>query len=246
MQSAMPAERPLVRLDDKYALTEGRVVVSGTQALVLLMLLQRRRDQAAGLKTAGFCSRYRGSPLSTLDQEFQRAQKHLAPLGIRFQGGVNEALAATAVQGSQLLHLDPLATVDGVFGMWFGKGAGLDQSVDAIRHANNAGTAPHGGVLAVVGDDHALKSSALAHHCEPTCADLRMPVLYPCDIGEALRFGLLGFALSRDSGCWVAFKALPEVLNSTAIVDLAAGNIEIQVPADSGNVGNRHIQWPDP
>lgn len=245
-QRSRPAGDSSVSLEDKYALQEGSAVVSGTQALVLLMILQRRRDQAAGLNTAGFCSGYRGSPLSTLDQEFQRAEKFLTPLGIRFQGGVNEALAATAIQGTQLVHLDSAATVDGVFGMWFGKGAGLDQSVDAMRHANNAGTAPRGGVLAVVGDDHALKSSALAHHCEPTCADLRMPLLYPCDIEETLQFGLLGYALSRDSGCWVGFKAVPEVLNSSAIVDLSAGRLDIRVPPDPGKLRNRHIQWPDP
>lgn len=238
--------RASVTLEDRYVLEDGFAVVSGTQALVLLMILQRRMDRQAGLNTAGFCSGYRGSPLSTLDQEFHRAQKVLDPLGIRFHGGVNEALAATAVHGTQMLHLDPLAEVDGVFGMWFGKGAGLDQSIDVMRHANNAGTAPHGGVLAVVGDDHALKSSALAHHCEPTFADLRIPVLYPCDIEETLRFGLLGYAMSRYSGSWVGLKTLPEVVNSSAVVGLRSATPPIHVPPDEEGARNPHIRWPDP
>lgn len=234
-----------IGLDDKYTLEEGRALVTGTQALVLLMMMQRRRDRLAGLRTAGLCTGYRGSPLSTLDQEFERARKFLAPLDIRYQGGVNEALAATVAWGTQLVHLDPAAKVDGVFAMWFGKGAGLDQCIDVMRHANNAGTAPRGGVLAVVGDDHALKSSAQAHHCEPAFADLRIPVLYPADIQELLHFGMLGYALSRDSGSWVGLKTLPEVVNSSAVVDLRADTLPIHLPPDQAE-RNRHIRWPDP
>lgn len=239
-------EFPDVSPEDRYSLTRGRAVLTGTQALVLLMILQRRRDIATGLNTAGFCTGYRGSPLSTLDMEFERASAFLEPLGIRHQGAVNEALAATAVWGSQQVHLDAAATVDGVFGLWYGKGAGLDQSVDVIRHANSAGTSPNGGVLAVVGDDHALKSSAQAHHCEPTLADIRVPVFYPSDIQELLHFGLLGLALSRYSGSWVGLKTLPEVVNSTAVVDLDYSALEIEEPVLEKENLNRHIQWPDP
>lgn len=235
-----------VSLDDKYALTSGRAYINGMQALVLLTLMQRRRDKAAGLNTAGFVSGYRGSPLSGLDQEFIAAARFLDPLDIKFKGGVNESLAATAVWGTQNLHLDSEAIYDGVFAMWYGKGAGLDQCVDVMRHANNAGTAPHGGVLAVVGDDHALKSSSQPHHCEPTFADLRIPVFYPASIAEILSFGLLGYALSRDAGCWVGLKTLPETVNSAAVIDLSAAESSIMLPADLPRGPSRHVQWPDP
>lgn len=250
VKAALPANPDLqvgISLDDKYSLESGSAVVTGTQALVLLMMMQRRRDRRLGLNTAGLCTGYRGSPLSTLDQEFQRAQKFLTPLDIRYQGGVNEALAATVAWGTQLLHIDAAAKVDGVFAMWYGKGAGLDQCIDVMRHANNAGTAPRGGVLAVVGDDHAMKSSAQAHHCEPAFADMRIPVLYPSDIQEMLRFGLLGYALSRDSGSWVGLKTLPELVNSSAVIEMSIDSMNIALPAsESAQVRNRHVQWPDP
>ncbi|KQX18560.1 MULTISPECIES: indolepyruvate ferredoxin oxidoreductase family protein [unclassified Sphingomonas] len=235
-----------VTLEDRYTRQAGPAMLSGTQALVLLMMMQRRLDHAAGNDTAGFCSGYRGSPLSTLDQDFIRAKRHLEPLGIRFQGGINEALAATAVWGTQTLQLDPKARVEGVFGMWYGKGAGLDQSVDVIRHASSGGTSPLGGVLAVVGDDHALKSSAQPHHCEPTFADMQIPVLYPSDIGEIVRFGLHGYALSRFAGLWVGLKTVPETVNSTTIVDLGALVPDRRLPQSCADLAAPHVRWPDP
>lgn len=234
-----------VRLDDPFTATSGPVYVTGSQALVLIMMQQRRRDIAAGLNTGGFCSGYRGSPLSTLDRDFERAMPFLHPLNIRFQGGVNEALGATAVWGTQMSALDAKANVEGVFGMWYGKGAGLDQCIDVMRHANNAGTAAKGGVLAVVGDDHALKSSAQPHHCEPTFADLRIPILYPSDMQEMLTYGLYGYALSRDSACWVGLKVLPEVVNGSGVVQLS-DQPQIVFPEELEGAENRHIQWPDP
>jgi indolepyruvate ferredoxin oxidoreductase len=233
-------------IDDRYRAEQGQCLLTGTQALVLLTVLQRRRDAARGLRTGGFVSGYRGSPLGTVDVEFERARAVLAPLNIRCQPGVNEALSATACWGTQYLHLDKEARVDGVFALWYGKGAGLDQSVDAMRHANNAGTAPRGGVLAVVGDDHTLKSSAQAHHCEPTFADLGIPVLYPASVQELLELGLLGIALSRVSGCWVGLKTVAEVVNTTAVVALEPDLGQAVELDPQWGAGDVHLRWPDP
>ncbi|HEX6980967.1 MAG TPA: indolepyruvate ferredoxin oxidoreductase family protein, partial [Alphaproteobacteria bacterium] len=186
-----------VALDDKYRLEVGYAYLSGTQALVRLLLAQKARDEAAGYRTAGFVSGYRGSPLGELDIELWRARPFLEQRDIRFVPGVNEELAATSVWGTQMIGLNGETTYDGVFGLWYGKGAGLDRSGDALRHTNGAGTAPRGGVIAVIGDDHAQKSSTHAYHCEPTCADLMIPLLYPADAAEIIEYGLLGWAMSR-------------------------------------------------
>ncbi len=236
-----------VSLDDKYGLESGRVYLTGTQALVRLALAQRDRDRAAGLKTAGFISGYRGSPLGGYDQALWKARRHLLGHDIHFQPGVNEDLAATAVWGSQQVNLWPGGTVDGVFGIWYGKGPGVDRSGDVFKHANGAGTAPHGGVLALAGDDHASKSSTFPHQSEHAFAAAMIPVLHPSGVQEIIDLGLHGFAMSRYSGCWVGFKCLTETIDSSASIRVAPDRVGIAVPEDfdmpPGGLG---IRWPDP
>ncbi|MDZ7825497.1 MAG: hypothetical protein U5R48_05120 [Gammaproteobacteria bacterium] len=218
--------RENVALDDRYALESGRILLSGIQALVRLPMLQARRDAAAGLDTAGFISGYRGSPLGGLDQALWGASKYLDAAGVRFQPGVNEDLAATSVQGSQQVGLFPGARHDGVFGMWYGKAPGVDRSGDAFRHANAAGTAPHGGVLALAGDDHGCKSSTLPSQSEYAFMDLGMPVLSPAgrpatssNIG-LLRLGAV--AASAAAGLGLSGRS-PTPCDSTATVDAGEG-----------------------
>ncbi len=210
-----------VTLNDKYALEQGRVFLSGIQALVRLPMLQRQADLAAGLNTAGFISGYRGSPLGGLDQNLWRAQRFLEDNHIRFQPGVNEDMAMTAVWGSQQLNLFPGAKYDGVFAMWYGKGPGVDRCGDVLKHGNAAGTAPHGGVLVCAGDDHAATSSTLPHQSDHMFAAAMVPVLYPANVQEILDYGLWGWAMSRYSGCWVAFKSVAEVVESSASVSVS-------------------------
>ena len=192
-----PAALAKVSLDDKYTLHAGRVFLTGTQALVRLPMLQRERDLAAGLNTAGYISGYRGSPLGGLDQTLWRAKQHLASHHIKFQPGVNEDLAATAIWGTQQLNLFPGAKYDGVFSMWYGKGPGVDRCGDVFKHANSAGTSKHGGVLVLAGDDHAAKSSTLAHQSEHILKACCIPVLNPANVQDYIDFGLHGFAMSR-------------------------------------------------
>ncbi|HEX6143874.1 MAG TPA: indolepyruvate ferredoxin oxidoreductase family protein, partial [Geminicoccaceae bacterium] len=236
-----------VSLDDRYALDEGRIYLSGIQALVRLLLTQRRRDRAAGLNTAGFVSGYRGSPLGGLDKALQAARAHLDAHQIHFQPGLNEDLAATAVWGSQQVGLFPGARHDGVFALWYGKGPGVDRSGDVFKHANAAGTAPRGGVLAVAGDDHACKSSTLPHQSEQAFIAAMMPVLHPSGIEDLLELGSLGFALSRFSGLWVGFKILADVADSAAAVDLDLTRPPIVLPEEFARpAGGLNIRWPDP
>ncbi len=197
----MGLAHPNVTLDDKYTLESGRVFLSGIHALVRLPLIQRQRDLAAGLNTAGFISGYRGSPLGGFDQHLWRAHKYLEEAHVRFQPGLNEDLAATSVWGSQQVNLFPGARYDGVFAMWYGKGPGVDRTGDVFKHANNAGTSRHGGVLAIAGDDHACKSSTLPSQSEFSWMDAMMPVLHPAGVQEVLDLGLYGWAMSRYSGC---------------------------------------------
>jgi len=179
-----------VTLDDKYTLPSGRIYLSGVQALVRLPMLQHQRDQAAGLNTGGFISGYRGSPLGVYDNALWQARRFLQKHNIQFQPGINEDLAATAVWGSQQVNLFPQATVDGVFGLWYGKGPGVDRSTDALKHANAAGTSPHGGVIAIAGDDHGCQSSTLAHQSEHIFEAAMIPILNPSTLQEYLAFGL--------------------------------------------------------
>ena len=235
-----------VSLDDKFTLPSGRAYMTGIDALVRLLIMQKQRDRAAGLNTAGFVSGYRGSPLGGLDQALWRAAKHLDAHDVVFTPGVNEELAMTAVRGSQEVTLFPGAKVDGVYGMWYGKGPGLDRSVDALKHANAVGTSKYGGVLAVVGDDHACKSSTLPHQCEHVFMGVSAPVLHPANVQEVLDFGLFGWALSRYCGCWVGFKLITENCDSAASVDVDPDRITIKIPEMFElPPGGVHARWPD-
>jgi indolepyruvate ferredoxin oxidoreductase len=233
-------------LDDKYTLERGRVFLTGTQALIRLMMLQRERDLRAGINTAGFVSGYRGSPLGGLDQALWRAQAHLEGHHIRFQPGVNEDLAATSIWGTQQLNLFPGARYDGVFSMWYGKGPGVDRCGDVFKHANAAGTSRHGGVLALAGDDHAAKSSTLPHQSEHIFKACLIPVLNPANVQDYLDLGLHGFAMSRYSGCWVAFKCVTDVVESGASVIVDPDRVRVNLPADFAMPpGGLNIRWPD-
>jgi indolepyruvate ferredoxin oxidoreductase len=233
-------------LDDKYTLEQGRVFLTGTQALIRLMMLQRSRDQRAGLNTAGFVSGYRGSPLGGLDQALWRAKSHLESHHIKFQPGVNEDLAATAIWGTQQVNLFPGAKYDGVFSMWYGKGPGVDRCGDVFKHANAAGTAKHGGVLVLAGDDHAAKSSTLPHQSEHIFKACLIPVLNPANVQDYLDLGLHGIAMSRYSGLWVAFKCVTDVVESGSSVLIDEKRTTMKIPTDfSLPPGGLNIRWPD-
>ena len=235
-----------VSLDDKYTLEQGRVFLSGTQALVRLPMMQRRRDEAAGLNTGCFISGYRGSPLGGLDQQLWQAKKFIEKHHIKFQPGVNEDLACTALWGSQQLGLFPGANYEGVFGMAYAKGPGIDRSGDALRHANLAGTAKHGGVLVLAGDDHTSKSSTTAHQTEFAFVDSMIPVLNPSGVQEFLDLGIYGWAMSRYSGCWTAFKVVAETVDTSASVYVDPHRIDIKMPDDfEMPEGGLNIRWPD-
>jgi indolepyruvate ferredoxin oxidoreductase len=221
-----------VTLDDKYQCTEGRIHISGSQALVRAAMMQRLRDRAAGLRTACFISGYRGSPMHNLDKELWAANRFLPGADIHFLPAINEDLAATAIWGTQQVGIFGDARHDGVFAMWYGKGPGLDRSIDAIRHAHLAGSARHGGVLAVVGDDHPLSSTDSPAAHETLFADLLMPVLYPASVQEIIDFALLGWALSRFCGGWVGFKLIPDTVDAASSVTAEAARPEILVPND--------------
>jgi indolepyruvate ferredoxin oxidoreductase len=233
-------------LDDKYALDHGRAFMSGVQALVRLPMLQRTRDVAAGLNTAGFISGYRGSPLGAYDQSLWKARSHLQQHQVVFQPGVNEELAATAVWGSQQLDLYPdQRRFDGVFGLWYGKGPGVDRSVDVFKHANMAGTARHGGVIAVAGDDHVAKSSSLAHQSDHVFKACGIPVFFPANVQEILDLGLHAWALSRFSGLWAGLKTIQEVVESSTSVWIDPDRVDIVLPEFDMPEGGLHIRWPD-
>ena len=222
-----------VSLKDKYELEDGVAYMSGLQALTRIALIQRRRDIAAGLKTGGFISGYRGSPLGSFDLELARARKEMEALDIRFEAGINEDLAATAIWGTQQINLLPGGSnYDGVFGIWYGKAPGVDRSGDVIRHANAYGTAPKGGVLAIVGDDHACKSSTLPCQSDHVLYAYMVPQLYPANIQEFVEYGLLGIEMSRYSGCWTALKVTSETVETSGTVDLERENHEILIPTE--------------
>ena len=234
-------------LDDKYSLERGRAFMSGVQALVRLPMLQRQRDAAAGLDTGGFVSGYRGSPLGGYDQALAAAKKHLQAHHIVFQPGVNEELAATAVWGTQQLDLYPQSkTHDGVFGIWYGKGPGVDRCLDVFKHANMAGTARHGGVIAVAGDDHVAKSSTAAHQSDHVFKACGLPTFFPSDVQGILDMGLHAFALSRYAGVWTGMKTIQEVVESSSSVIVDPARVQIVLPEDFAMpAGGVHIRWPD-
>jgi len=239
-------ERP-VTLDDKYLVESGRIFLTGVQALVRLPLMQRQRDAAAGLNTAGFISGYRGSPLGTYDNALLAARAHLERHHVTFQPGVNEDLAATAIWGTQQVNLFEDATVDGVFGIWYGKGPGVDRSTDALKHANAAGTSQHGGVLLLAGDDHGCQSSTSAHQSEQVLIAAMIPVLNPATVQDYLDFGLIGFAMSRYTGCWIGFKTIAEAVESSATVDVSPARVRIAIPDDfTPPADGLNLRWPDP
>jgi indolepyruvate ferredoxin oxidoreductase len=221
-----------VSLDDKYDLSKSQIFVTGYQALIRLCLMQKERDRRAGLNTAGFITGYRGSPLGGLDQQFMRNGRRLVENDIKFQPGLNEDLAATALWGTQQAELRGEGKFDGVFGMWYGKGPGVDRTGDVFRHANLAGTSKHGGVLALMGDDHTAESSTTAHQSEFHFVDVMVPILNPAGAQEFLDYGLYGWAMSRFTGTWTALKCMHETVESTAVVDGSLDRIQIVTPSD--------------
>jgi indolepyruvate ferredoxin oxidoreductase len=221
-----------VTLEDKYDLGKSRIFVTGFQALVRLCLMQKERDRRAGLNTAGYVTGYRGSPLGTLDQQFIRAQRHLDRYDVKFQAGINEDIAATALWGSQQAELRGEGRFDGVFGLWYGKGPGVDRTGDVFRHANFAGTSKHGGVLALMGDDHTAESSTTAHQSEYHFIDVMIPILNPAGVQEIVDYGLYGWAMSRFCGSWVALKSMHETVESTAVIDGSLERVDVVIPQD--------------
>jgi indolepyruvate ferredoxin oxidoreductase len=221
-----------VSLDDKYDLSQSQVLVTGYHALVRACLMQKERDRRAGLNTGGFLTGYRGSPLGGLDQQFMRAGRQLAAADIKFQAGLNEELAATALWGTQQAELRGEGKFDGVFGLWYGKGPGVDRSGDVFRHANMAGTAKHGGVLALMGDDHTAESSTTAHQSEFHFVDVMMPILNPAGVQEIIDYALYGWAMSRYTSTWTALKCMHETVESTGVVDGSVDRIQLVTPDD--------------
>ncbi len=234
-------------LDHKYTRDEGRIYLSGVQALVRLPLMQQMRDRAASLNTAGFISGYRGSPLGGFDLELWKAKKHLAASAIEFTPGLNEDLGATMVWGTQQTNLFDGAKFDGVFSMWYGKGPGVDRCGDVFKHGNAAGTSQYGGVLALAADDHACRSSTLPHGSELEFVSAMMPVLNPAGVQDILDMGLLGWAMSRFTGRWVGFKTIAETVESSASVNVNPHQLDIILPGDfEMPIGGLNIRWPDP
>ena len=232
------------QLEDRYTHEKGRVFMTGTQALVRAVLDQARRDRANGLNTAGFISGYRGSPLGALDLELWKAKDRLDAARIEFLPAVNEDLAATAVLGSQQVETNPKREVEGVFGLWYGKGPGVDRSGDALKHGNAYGSSPHGGVLVVAGDDHGCVSSSMPHQSDVAFMSWFMPTLNPASVSEYLAFAEYGYALSRFSGMWVGFKAISETVESAASVDIPAPRA-FETPDFTPPPGGLHYRWPD-
>ncbi len=237
-----------VTLDDKYSLNYGRAFMSGVQALVKLPMLQQLRDKQIGKNTAGFISGYRGSPLGGYDQALVKARKFLKAQNIVFQPGVNEDLAATAVWGTQQLGFSPPGTnrFDGVFGIWYGKGPGVDRSADVFKHANMAGTSPWGGVIAIAGDDHVSKSSTAAHQSDHIFKACGFPVFFPATVQEILDLGIHAFAMSRFAGVWTGMKTIQEIVESSATTMIDPDRVQIKIPVDFAMPeGGVHIRWPD-
>ena len=251
----MTLARPDYKLSDSLWAREGAIFLTGTQALVRLMLMQRQRDAAAGLNSQGFISGYRGSPLGMVDQAVWKAGKKFEDAGIRFLPAINEELGATAVLGTQRVESDPDRTCDGVFALWYGKGPGVDRAGDALKHGNAYGASPHGGVLMIAGDDHGCVSSSMPHQSDQAFQSWHAPVVSPANVAEYLEFGLYGWQLSRFAGNWVGFTALSEVVESASTVDLDLINARVAAWQDGKTVmdatgyvppaGGLHYRWPD-
>jgi indolepyruvate ferredoxin oxidoreductase len=234
-------------LNDRYDLTKSQVLLNGTQALVRLMLMQKARDVAVGLNTAGYVTGYRGSPLGAVDMQMDRAAKPMAEAGVIFQLGLNEDLAATALWGTQQAELRGEGTHDGVFGLWYGKGPGVDRSGDVMRHANMAGTSRHGGVIMAMGDDHTGESSTSLHQSDFHMVEAYMPIMSPAGVQEVLDLGLYAYALSRFSGCWVGLKTMKDTIEVTSVVDgdpHRARFVEPDIEMPDGGLNIRLIDTP--
>ena len=235
-----------ISLDDKWTLERGRAFLTGTQALIRLPMMQRERDLAAGLNTAGYITGYRGSPVTSVDMTAVKAKKFLDAHHVKFHPGINEDLAATAVWGTQQTNLFEDAKYDGVFGMWYGKGPGVDRCGDVFKHANNAGSAKFGGVLVLAGDDHAAKSSSTAHQSDHILNACGIPVLYPASVQEYIDYGLHAWAMSRYTGLWVSMKCVTDIIESGAVVDFDPDRVKIALPTDFIlPEGGLNIRWPD-
>ncbi|MCD8494348.1 MAG: indolepyruvate ferredoxin oxidoreductase family protein [Burkholderiaceae bacterium] len=234
-----------VTLQDKYVLQEGVAFMSGMQALVRLPLTLSDRGKRAGLRLGGYISGYRGSPLGTYDMALESARDELTPRNIKFQPGVNEELAATAVWGSQQVHLMGKSEFDGVFGLWYGKAPGVDRTIDVFRHGNNAGSSPNGGVVAIAGDDPNAVSSTVTGCSDYNFVSAGMPLVYPASVQEMLDYGVMGIELSRYSGCWVGMKVVTDIGESSAIVDVDINRVNISWPEEPADDVNVHIRWPD-
>src|ERR1700710_1020134 len=258
MNARVPVSIPPLadyQLADNLNALSGRIFVTGTQALVRLILMQRQSDRAANLNTAGFVSGYRGSPLGMVDQQLWKAKTLLASSDLRFLPAINEELGATQVLGTQRVESDPERTVDGVFAMWYGKGPGVDRAGEPIKHGNAYGSSPHGGVLVVAGDDHGCVSSSMPHQSDHAFQAWQMPIVSPANVAEMLTFGLYGWALSRYSGAWVGMTALSEVVESAGTVELDPINTQADAWVDAATVRARtghvapedglHYRWPD-
>ncbi|MBT4629430.1 MAG: indolepyruvate ferredoxin oxidoreductase family protein, partial [Deltaproteobacteria bacterium] len=239
-------EKRSVSLVDKYTLKKGYAFMTGIQALVRLPLVQRELDLKAGLNTAGYISGYRGSPLGGYDQQLELNTKLLNEYQVKFQPAVNEDLAATALWGTQQTELGGEGKYDGVFGVWYGKGPGVDRSGDALRHANYAGTSKFGGVLALMGDDHTCESSTTCHQSELAMVDAMIPILNPSGVQEIIDFGIIGWKLSRYSGCWVGLKCVHDTVESTASINVDVDRIKIETPNNFNlPADDLNIRFPD-
>jgi indolepyruvate ferredoxin oxidoreductase len=255
MTASSTVLRPDYQLSDALWARDGQIYLTGTQALIRLMLMQRQRDAAAGLDTRGFISGYRGSPLGMVDKAVWQAGKKFSEQGLRFLPAINEELAATAVLGTQRVEADPERTCAGVFAMWYGKGPGVDRAADALKHGNAYGSSPHGGVLMVAGDDHGCVSSSMPHQSDQAFQSWHAPFVSPASVAEYLEFGLYGWALSRYSGNWVGFTALSEVVESGSTVDLDLIHARMAAWQDAQTIaqitghrpppGGLHYRWPD-
>ncbi len=234
-----------ISLSDRFDIDRSPVLLNGTQALVRLMLAQAARDRAAGLRTAGYVTGYRGSPLGAVDLQMNRAKKLLEAANIRFQEGLNEDLAATALWGTQQAELRGEGRHDGVFGLWYGKGPGVDRTGDVFRHANMAGTSPNGGVLVAMGDDHTGESSTVLHQSDWAMVDAYIPVLSPAGVQEILDFGHYGYALSRFAGVWVGLKTMKENVEATAVVDGNPHRMQFTTPDFTMPEGGLNIRLLD-
>ena len=234
-----------VSLSDRFDLSKSPVLLNGTQALVRLVLAQRARDAAAGLDTAGYVTGYRGSPLGAVDLQMARAGKLLKAGGVTFQPGLNEDLAATAAWGTQQAELRGEGRHDGVFALWYGKGPGVDRSGDVMRHANMAGTSPHGGVIMAMGDDHTGESSTVLHQSDWAMVDAYMPIVSPAGVQEILDYGHYAWALSRFAGVWVGLKTMKENVEATSVVDGNPHRMTFRAPEFDMPPGGLNIRLGD-